>query len=44
MFTDADGEHDMVLAIRKISDKYCVLVISDNWPSMHGYNVLLMEQ
>jgi len=43
-FTDADGTHDFILALRKINGQYFLFSISDNWPSMHGYNVMLIEQ
>ncbi|MBW2622787.1 MAG: hypothetical protein JRD68_07755 [Deltaproteobacteria bacterium] len=42
--TDADGTHDFVLALRKIDGRYFFFSISDNWPSMHGYNTLMIEQ
>lgn len=42
--TDADGTHDFVLALRKIAGRYFFFAVSDNWPSMHGYNVMMIEQ
>ncbi len=41
---DADGDHDAVMAVRKINGKFFVFGISDNWPSMHGHNFLMLEK
>jgi len=42
--TDADGAHDAWFLVRNVGGKHLVFIVSDNRPSYHGYNVILMEK